>query len=413
VIALARFARALQHRNFAVYVAGNALNLIGYWMQRIAVGWLTWQLTESATWLGIITLAELGSTLLIGPLGGVIADRYARLRIAQLTQLAATVQTSALALLTFSGQLNPWILLLLMLVQGVIFSLWQPVRLALITSLVPHQDVASAVALNSVVFNSARFIGPALAGILLVAGNAGWVFVFHALGLLIFWFALSRLQLSQASSIRSGKRFAADLADGIRHAVRHPGIGPVLLLMLASCLLLRPVFELLPGFTAAVFQRGAQSLALLAAAPGIGAIFGGLWIGQRATTSGLTQLLLLHTLLLMGLLAVFALAPASDPGFWLALLCLGLAGMALTLSGAGIQTLLQTTINDAYRGRVLSLYGMIMRAGPAIGALCMGVLGDQIGLRWPLLMGCALCLVVWFWFYRRRNSIRDALELDV
>ena len=403
---LARFARALRHPNFAVYAAGNALNLVGYWMQRIAIGWLTWQLTESATWLGIITLAELGPTLLVGPLGGVLADRYSRIHIAQTTQLLAVLQTSTLAVLTLSGQLTVWALLGLMLFQGVIFSLWQPVRLALVSSLVPREDLGSAVALNSVIFNSARFIGPALAGVLLVAGSAGWVFVFHACGLLIFWLALSRLRLTEQTPKRSGKRFGFDLLDGIRHVAQHPGIAPLLILMIASCVLMRPVFELLPGFASAVFQRGAQGLAMLAAAPGVGAILAGVWLGQRSGVDGLTRLLLRHTLLMAGLLILFALTQ----WFWLAVACLGLAGMTLTISGAGTQTLIQTAVDNAYRGRVLSLYGMILRAGPALGALLMGVAGDLLGLRWPLLAGCALCLLVWCWVNQCRERIQAALE---
>ena len=406
MIWLGRFARALRHRNFAIYAAGNALNLIGYWMQRIAVGWLTWQLTESATWLGIITLAELGPTLLVGPLGGVLADRYERIRIAQITQLLATIQTSTLALLTLSGQLTVWLLLVLMLFQGVIFSLWQPVRLALVSSLAPREDLSSAVALNSVVFNSARFIGPALAGVLLLAGGAGWVFVSHACGLLLFWFALSRLHLSEPPPSRSGKRFGVDLLDGIRHVARHPGIGPLLVLMIASCILMRPVFELLPGFAALVFQRGAEGLAILAAAPGIGAIIGGVWLGQRNSVDGLTHLLFRHTLLMAGLLIVFALTN----WFWLAAICLAVAGLTLTVSGAGTQTLIQTAVDNAYRGRVLSLYGLILRAGPALGALLMGTAGDLIGLRWPLLAACVLCLLVWWRINHRRERIRAALE---
>ena len=404
---LIRFARALRHPNFAVYAAGNVLNLIGHWMQRIAVGWLTWQLTESATWLGIMTLAELGPTLLIGPLGGVLADRYPRIRIAQATQIAAAVQAGMLALLTLSGQLGIWSLLLLMLLQGVIFSLWQPVRLALISSLVPREDLGSAVALNSVIFNSARFIGPALAGVFLVAGGAGWVFVLHACGLLGFWFALSRLHIKEEPVlVVPGRRFGGELLDGIRHVIRHPGMGPVLVLLIASCLLMRPVFELLPGFAEAVFQRGAHGLAILAAAPGVGAVLGGIWLGQRSSLIGLTRLMLQFTVVLAVVLMVFALTH----WFWLAVLCLGLAGSALTVSGAGTQTLIQTAVDNAYRGRVLSLYGMVLRAGPAVGALIMGATGDLIGLRWPLLTGCVLCLLVLFWVNQRREQIRASLE---
>ena len=203
---LNRFVRALRNRNFLIYVAGNCFNLTGLWMQRIAIGWLTWELTGSATWLGIIAFAELAPTLVIGPFAGAMADRLDRLQLAKRTQLLVVVQTTCLALVTLSGMLNIWLLLALTVIQGVIFSFWQPVRLALVTSLVSSSELSSAIAINSIIFNSARFIGPALAGLVLVVSSPGWAFLINAVTSLIFLYALLFIKLNAPTAAGRSER---------------------------------------------------------------------------------------------------------------------------------------------------------------------------------------------------------------
>ena len=180
------------------------------------------------------------------------------------------------------------------------------------------------------------------------------------------------------------------------------------MILVASCLLLRPVFELLPGLAAQLFERGAEGLSALASATGLGAVLGGFWLGQRRSVKGLALVVICNTLLMA--LALLCLALTQQ--FWQALLCLGLAGATTTLSGAGSQTLIQTAVDGAMRGRVMSLYGMIIRAGPACGALLMGVLADYSGFRLPLMLGCALFLLGGIWMLRRLPELRKALEVS-
>lgn len=408
-VSFKRFTRALYNRNFAIYSAGNSINLIGFWMQRIAVGWLTWELTRSTAWLGIMAFADLFPTVIVSPISGTIADRVNRLRLAKVIQSLAMLQAASLTLLALSGFLNIFVLLALTLCQGIIFSFWQPVRMALIPSLVPVQHLASAVALNSVIFNSARFVGPALAGFIIVISGPGWAFFANMLTSIALLIALSRLRLVQNSvQNRPNRRFISDISEGYSYALRHPGIGPALLLLAAGCICLRPVFELLPGFADEVFRRGAQGFSALASATGIGAIAGGFWIGQRETLTGLVRIMINHVLLLAGCILVFL---ASD-NFWLGLLCIGLAGGATVIGGASGQTLLQTSVDSAMRGRVMAIYGMIFRSGPALGALIMGTLSESFGLRTPLLAGCLLALLAWWLARQRAPSIRKALEPD-
>lgn len=399
--------RTFRQRNFRIYITGNAISLIGTWMQRTAVGWLTWELTESGFWLGLVACADLLPAVFIGPFGGVLADRFDRLRIVMVAQTVALLQAATLFALTAGGVIGVELLVLLVLVHGVAMGFNQPSRLALMPSLVPTAQLSTGIAINSVAFNLARFIGPAVAGLLIVTVGVAGAFAANALSFLVFLAALSRLRLTTAAEAAPPLRSSilAQLAEGIGYALRHPGIGPLLLLFSALSLGVRPFIELMPGFAAAVFQGGADTLALLSSTVGLGAVAGGLWIARRGG-GGLTRLILA-----MSLLAILAiLAFVATDHLWLALASVALAGLALVVGAVSMQTLMQLSVEGALRGRVLSFYGIVFIGGPAAGALIIGALSDWIGLRLPLAGGALLVLLVWLWIWRRRDSIAAALE---
>jgi MFS family permease len=229
---LARFrpiGRALAHRNFAVYTAGNSVSLIGTWMQRVAVGWLTWQLTESGAWLGLIAFADLFPTILIGPIAGAVADRFVRLTLNNVTMWLALLQAGTLFALTLTGLIDVWLLFGLTAFLGVTSAFNQPARLALISSLVPRPELATAVAVNSVTVNTARFIGPALAGLLIVTVGVAAAFALNMASFAAMLWALSRIRIAPDGDGRAAKGpFLRDIAEGVRYAARHPGIAAVL-----------------------------------------------------------------------------------------------------------------------------------------------------------------------------------------
>ena len=401
-------ARAFQHRNFRIYITGNAISLVGTWMQRIAVGWLTWELTQSGFWLGLVSCADLLPAVFFGPFGGVLADRFNRRRIMMITQMIALVQATVLFTLTVAGLINVELLALLVLVNGVVIGFNQPARLALMPSLVPREDLSTAIAINSVAFNLARFLGPAVAGLLIVTIGVAGAFAANALSFLAFVIALSRLRLTAEAETGAGGGRASvleQLGEGIAYTVRHPGIGPMLLLLAMVSLGVRPFVELMPGFAAQVFGRGAEGLAMLSSTVGIGAVITGVWLARRGG-GGLTRLVLLNALFVS--LAIIAFT-ASD-NFWLGLLAVGVAGMAMVATGVSMQTLMQMSVDGAMRGRVLSLYGIIFIGGPAAGALIMGALSEAFGLRLPLAAGATLAVAVWLWTWRKRKAIAAALE---
>jgi predicted MFS family arabinose efflux permease len=399
--------RALGNRNYRVYAAGNFVSLCGTWLQRIAIGWLAWQLTHSGTWLGLVAFADLFPTVLLSPFAGTLADRHDRLTMLKTTQCLAMTQATTLAAMTFAGQMTIGWLFALAFAMGVINAFNQPARLALIPSLVERTDLPAAVAINSTIFNSARFLGPAVAGVVIARGSIELAFAVNAASYLAFLAALQRLKLVQPDrALGSGRNFLHDSLEGYRYVARHPGIGPMIVLLTATSIGGRAYVELLPGFADAVFGRGAEALAWLTATIGLGAILGGLWMATRGAAKGLTDVVIGNMLLL----ALALLAFTATTSFWIALPCLFVAGFALVINGSGGQTLVQGAVEGPVRGRVMSLYGMIFRGGPALGALIMGSLSSQVGLRLPVACGALLCAGFWLWARLRRARIADALE---
>ena len=406
LVGLRRIAAALNQSNYRAFTIGNAISLIGTWLQRIAVGWLAWQLTKSGTWLGLVAFADLFPTVLLSPLAGALADRFDRLRIVMISQIIAMLQAIALSALVFADMMTIDRLFLLTMALGVVNALNQPARLALIPSLVEREHLPSAVAINSIVFNSARFVGPAAAGLAIAHGGIGVAFLVNALTYVAFLVALMLIKLTPAERAPSRRSILGDTVDGYTYAARHPGIGPMLLMMTITSLSTRAFVELLPGFADAVFNRGPEGLAWLTAAIGLGAMVGGLWMAQRPGLQGLTRIIVANVLLISAALIGFV---ATDH-FLVAFVCLLVAGFSLVVNGIGAQTLVQHAAAPAMRGRVMATYGMIFRGGPAVGALVMGTLSSHIGLQLAVGAGAVLCGLSWLWARRQRDAMAQALE---
>jgi MFS family permease len=205
----------LRNANFGLYSAGSAVSLIGMWMQRIAIGWLTWEMTKSGLWLGIVAFADFFPVLLIGPIAGAAADRWDRLRVVKTSQTISLLQATTLFALTAGGHMNIAMLVALTAFQGIVVAFNQPARLALVPSLVAETDLASAVAINSIVFNLARFIGPMFAGLAIVWSGVSAAFAANALSYVAFLAALARIHVAPTEAAAGKQRsFAADLREG-------------------------------------------------------------------------------------------------------------------------------------------------------------------------------------------------------
>jgi len=401
----------LRNRNYRVYTAGNAVSLIGTWMQRASVLWLAWALTHSTVWLGIVSVADLLPTLVLSPLAGVLADRVDRVRLIWLTQVIAMAQAVLLAALTFSGAITVELLFVLTLALGAANAVNQPARLALIPNLVDRASLTSAVAVNSLVFNGARFIGPAVAGIIIDRGSMGLAFAVNAITYLPFIAALARIRLTpdRLAPARGARReLIGDTLAGYAYALRHPGIGRMILLFSVTCFSLRGFIEMFPGFADVVFGRGPVGYTWLTATLGLGAVAGGLFMVRRPGIHGLTALIIGHTFLT----AVAALGFTATANYWVAIACVFVCGFSLVTTGISAQTLIQNAVDPAMRGRVLGFYGMLFRGGPAFNALALGWLSERFGLRLSVAAGAVICLLYWAWARLRMGVMERALEAE-
>jgi predicted MFS family arabinose efflux permease len=399
---------AFAHRNYRIYAGGNAVSLVGIWMQRVAVGWLAWTLTHSGTWLGVMSMAEFFPVVFLSPIAGALADRRDRVGIIRVTQIAGSVEATLLAVLVYTGTITIQLLFVLTLLLGVFNAMAQPSRLALIPTLVNRAALPSALAINAIIFNSARFLGPAVAGIVIARVSVGAAFTVNATTYVAFLIAMTNLRGLPALPVGATQSVLKASAEAYIYATRHPGIAPMLLLFTVTTIGTRGFVELFPGFADSVFGRGPEGLSMLTSTVGLGAICGALWMLLRPAIAGLTRLVLAHTLVIS--LAILAFT-ATDR-FLLALPCVFLAGTAMTITGIGAQTLLQAAVDIRMRGRIMALYGMIFRAGPAVGAVLMGSLSERFGLRLPLAVGALISCGFWAWTRLKQRRMAETLEAD-
>ncbi|HEY5209877.1 MAG TPA: MFS transporter [Stellaceae bacterium] len=399
--------RAMGARNYRLYTIGNAISLVGNWLQRVAVGWLAWELTHSTTWLGVVALATTAPGFLLSPLAGSLADRGDRVRMILWSQIIAMAVAIVLAVMTYAGETTIISLFLLSLTMGAANAVNQPARLALVSNLVPPALLGAAVALNSLVFNTARFIGPAVAGLVIANGSVALAFALNALSYVAFVVALVRLRDIPALPRRPRRHLIGYTLEGYSYAVRHPGIGQIMMLFALTAFSVRGFVDLFPGFADAVFQRGPQGLAWLTAVTGIGAMAGGIWMVRRDGIRGMTNLIVTHTLMV----SLGVLAFTASHNYWVALVALFFTGFAMITTGIAAQTLVQTVVDPEKRGRVMGLYGVVFRAGPSLNAVIMGWISSFIGLQVTVAIGAGLCLIYWGWARLRRDAMEEALEM--
>lgn len=404
-------ARTLGIPNYRNYTAGNFASQLGMWVQRIAVGWLTWELTKDPKWLGIIAFADFFPNVIMAPLAGALADRLDRLKAIRIYMCLSGTISGVIAFLTIADLITIYSLLGLVLANGIVMSFNYPVRLSLIYSLVGREALTSAVGVNALVFNIARITGPAIAGLMIKFFGIGVAVSFTVVADFIFVASLYFVSLigdAKKTEHRPAREIPAEIMEGFRYARNHPGIGPLLFILAFTSIFGRPFIDLFPGFADEIFGRGSDGLAWLTSALGVGALFGSILMAQREGVEGLTRLLIAAILII----SVAVLGFTATDIFWVALLCTVVAGFAVTAIGVSEQTLLQSSVDSAMRGRVLSLYTLIARGCPSFGALLMGYLASWGGLQLPVAGGALLCIGLWGWARARQARLAGALEVS-
>lgn len=397
---------AFANRNYAIYMSGNSISLIGFWMQRVSVSWLAWLLSESAFWVGAVAFVEIGPLIVVTPMFGVVADRFDRKTMAIIAQILMMLQAFLLFFLAWFDLLTIGSLFTLALLEGVIQAAYQPIRLAIIPNLVKKEDLVAAAAFTAVAFNVARFAGPAIAGVVIELSSPAMAILFNAVSYLLIVVAWFFIRLPARGKRLEPKSFFSDIQDGYRYVVGNDALFAMFVLLTVVSLFARPVAFMLSAFVGAVYEAGAGTLAMFTSAMGIGAVLAGLRLSMDGKTHGLVREILLMTLVAIVALAGFA----TIETVWIATGLIFLFGYAITIGSVASQTLVQNSIDDHMRGRVLSLWAAFTRGAPAVGVLIIGWFANRFGLMWPNLVAAVCCFASLLMMSTRRREMRAFFE---
>ena len=404
--------RAFRHRDFVIYTFSGFFSNIGIWVQRVGVQWLAWELTHSYAWLGAISFVDAIGIIVCMPFFGTLIDRSDRLKMMRLAQILVTALAVILASLTLAHLMTIWIVVLAMALHGTIDAFWAPARLAMSPSLVPRADLAAAIGLNASLFNLAQILGPAAAGLIIAAFDdhilgIGSLFVITLIGNLIYLAALFVIRLGYEERTSSApSSFLGDMKDGLFYIFEKPGLGLYMGLMLATTLVMRSFRELLAGFADGVFHQGPEGLAMLTSAVGVGALVGALVIANTSKVKGLTRIVL--SVFALGIVVQFAFVLA--PTFDIAVGAVAILGTTVAVGGIGSQVLIQSAIHSTMRGRVVSIWSIIMRAGPPVGAWVLGASAELMGLKMAFVIATSIYLICFLLMARRFRALAQNME---
>jgi len=399
--------RALRYRNYRLFFGGQGISLIGTWMQRIAMSWLVYRLTNSALLLGVVGFAGQIPVFLLAPLAGVSADRWNRHRILVITQTLAMIQAFILALLTLTGTIAPWHIITLSLFLGLVDAFDKPTRQSFVVEMVEkREDLANAIALNSFIFNGARLLGPSIAGILIAILGEGMCFLLNGVSFFAVILALLAMKITIRKTEIQGTLLSQGLKEGFTYAFGFAPVRYILLLIGLLSLVGTPYTVLMPVFARDILHGGPNTLGFLMAAWGVGALGGAFYLASRKSALGLEKMIAIaSTIFGCGVIA-FSLSRV----LWLSLLLLLLTGFGMMVQNASSNTLLQTIVDDDKRGRVMSMYTMAhMGTGP-LGSLLAGGLASNIGAPNTLIIGGILCILGSLMFTSRLSSFRKMVR---
>jgi MFS family permease len=374
--------RALRHRNYQLFFAGQLISLIGTWMDQVAESWLVYRLTGSALLLGTVAFAAQIPVFLLAPIGGALADRYDRRRILVGTQSSMMALTFVLAWLTLSHRVQIWHVVTLAALTGIVNAFDLPARQAFVVDMVSRTDLVNAIALNSSMFNGARIIGPALAGIVVAAIGEGWCFFANGVSFIAVIAGLMMMRMERPRQAIEGSP-VENIIEGFRFVA---GTGPVRALMSLLGLVsftAMPYAVLMPVFAAQILHGGARALGLLMGCSGAGALVGALTLAMRKTLKGLSVWVAVSCAGFGTALLLFSFSRSM----WLSCALLVPAGFCMMIQMASSNTLIQSMVPDRLRGRVMSVYAMTFMGMAPLGALLAGSLAHNLGAPWTVAIG--------------------------
>lgn len=403
--------RALESRNFRLFLSGQWVSLVGTWMQQLAMSWLVYHLTGSVFLLGLIAFLGQGPGFFITPFAGMLADRVNRRRALAITQSLSMVQAFLLAYLSLTGQIQVWQVVILSIMGGVITSIETPIRQAFVVELLDKpQDLGNAISLNSSAFNASRLVGPSVAGFAIATVGEGWCFCLNGISYLAVIVALLNLRLSPKKSATASMGYLQGISEGFSYAYKVPPIRNILALVALVSLVGLPYSTLMPVYVKDVLHRGADTLGYLMGMAGAGALTGAIFLATRTQPLSLERFIPVSAALLgTSLLGFATLSIMGLSSFWPSLGLMYLVGLGMMMQLASSNIILQTWVADHMRGRVMSLYAMSFMGMTPFGSLLLGTLAQRLGVPLSLGLGGFICLVGAGGFAWRRQYHQERL----
>jgi MFS family permease len=399
--------RALRHRNFRLFFSGQSVSLIGTWITRLTTSWLVYRLTGSSFLLGVVSFAGQIPTFLLGPVAGVWVDRWNKHRVLLITQALAALQSLALAGLTLSGRITVWEVIALSVMQGMINAFDTPARQSFLIQMVDGRtDLSNAIALNSTMVNSARLLGPALAGIIIAAVGEGYCFLIDGLSYFAVIASLAAMQIKTQAESRSTASMLIQLKEGWTYASTFVPIRTVLVLFAIISFMGVPYTVLMPVFVTKILHGGPHTLGFLMGAAGVGAVVASLSLAARKSVRGLYRMMPAVAAVFGGGLIAFSFSRT----YWLSLALMGVTGFGMMKFAASTNTVIQTIVDDDKRGRVMSYWMMAYMGASPFGSLLAGSLAPIIGAPGTVLL-CGLgCLAGAAWFWLQLPKVRPLVR---
>jgi MFS family permease len=396
--------RALQSRNYRLYLAGQTVSFVGTWMQQVAMSWLIYRMTGSAMLLGVIGFAAQIPIFLLAPGAGVLADRVDRRWLLLATQALAMIQATLLALLYFTHALREWHVIVLAVVLGVINAFDIPIRQAFVVELVSRrEELPNAIALNSCIINASRLVGPTVAGVVVAAAGEGTCFVVNAASYVAVLVALSAMRTGRGIDERKETRpLLHDLEEGYRYCWNFIPVRALLMLLAATTVAGVSYAVLLPVMAKDAIGGGASTYGFLSAASGAGALVGTVLLAARRTIISLGSSIFRATLLFGIGIALFAFSS----NLAVSIVLLALIGYGSMVQIAGSNTIVQTIVKEEMRGRTMSFFTMSLIGTAPFGSLLAGYLAEKIGPRATLVIGGVCCVISGVVFARRLPELR-------
>lgn len=395
--------RSLQYRNYRLFFGGQSISLIGTWMQRIALPWMVYHITGSAFLLGLVSFAGQIPTFLLAPVAGVFTDKFNKYRVLLITQIASLVQALILAVLAMAGVITIWEIVILSIIMGCINAFDTPSRHSFVIEMVGRkEDLGNAIALNSMMFNGARLIGPSIAGLMLATTGEGICFLINAISYVFVIASLLSMNVKPSAEERKRGDIVKDLRDGFNYAFGFPPIKHILILLSVVNIMGASYQVLMPVFAKEVINGDSGTYGFLMGAAGLGALVGAFYLASRETVIKMGKIIPAAT----GLFGFGLVILSFTSYFYFSVLLMIFIGLGMMLQTASSNTILQTITDDDKRGRIMSFYTMAIMGTSPFGSLIAGSLAKAIGTPETIFIGGLTCVIGAFFFYRKLPELK-------